>query len=109
MRNRFSLRGDRRLPSQLLRCAAAVIVLSWTSRSVAGPPTNSNQPRCCRNVIKNAIITRSELAEIKRLNGSKQLTIHTIALGYESDFLRRLAKQNRGEYVVAGVNRGKKD
>ena len=32
---------------------------------------------------------------------------HTIALGFDSDFLRRLAKQNNGEYVVAGV-RGRK-
>ena len=42
------------------------------------------------------------LDEIQRLNAGSQVTVHTIALGYQSDLLRRLSKQNRGEYVVAG-------
>ncbi|MFQ5654078.1 MAG: HEAT repeat domain-containing protein, partial [Planctomycetota bacterium] len=42
------------------------------------------------------------LDEIARLNGAAQVIIHTIALGYESSLLKRLAAQNRGEYVIAG-------
>ena len=42
------------------------------------------------------------LEEIAQLNATSQVTIHSIALGYSSDFLRRLAEANGGVYVVAG-------
>ncbi len=42
------------------------------------------------------------LEEIARLNEASQVTIHTIALGFDSGFMRQLAEQNRGSYVVAG-------
>lgn len=45
------------------------------------------------------------LEEIARLNETSQVTIHTIALGFRSEFMRALAAQNGGEYVVAGGNR----
>ncbi len=32
----------------------------------------------------------------------RQITIHTIALGFESYLLRRLAAENLGEHIVAG-------
>ena len=42
------------------------------------------------------------LEEIGRLNEQSQVTIHTIALGFTSDFMQSLAEQNRGSYIVAG-------
>jgi HEAT repeat protein/TolA-binding protein len=42
------------------------------------------------------------LEEISRLNEQSQVTIHTIALGFTSDFMESLAEQNRGSYIVAG-------
>ena len=42
------------------------------------------------------------LSEIKKMNAEYQVTIHTIAMAYESSFLRDLAEQNNGQYVVAG-------
>ncbi len=42
------------------------------------------------------------LSEIKKMNAEYQVTIHTIAMAYESNFLRDLAEQNHGQYVVAG-------
>lgn len=42
------------------------------------------------------------LEEILRLNQESQVTIHTIALGFNSPFLENLAAQNRGSYIIAG-------
>lgn len=40
--------------------------------------------------------------EIKTLNEESQVVIHTIAMGFRSELLRRLAAENRGTYVIAG-------
>lgn len=45
------------------------------------------------------------LDEIARLNSAGQVVIHTITVGYESEFMRKLAAHNRGEYIVAGKNK----
>ncbi|MGA1203290.1 MAG: hypothetical protein ACO4BJ_09950, partial [Planctomycetota bacterium] len=42
------------------------------------------------------------LREITRLNEESQVTIHTIALGFASEFMRELAERNRGNYILAG-------
>ena len=45
------------------------------------------------------------LDEVARLNSAGQVVIHTITVGYESEFMRKLAAANRGEYIVAGKNK----
>ncbi len=42
------------------------------------------------------------LEEIQRLNEESQVTIHTISVGFSSNFMEQLADQNRGSYIVAG-------
>ncbi len=42
------------------------------------------------------------LEEIARLNATSQVTIHTIAVGFDSELMRRLAEQNDGNYIVVG-------
>ena len=41
---------------------------------------------------------RRELSEIRRMNRSKQIAIHTISFG-ASPFMKALAEENAGRYV----------
>ncbi|MCA8961203.1 MAG: HEAT repeat domain-containing protein [Planctomycetes bacterium] len=47
--------------------------------------------------------TRRILEEIERLNATSQVTIHTIAIGFDSELMRRLAAENDGKSIVVGV------
>ena len=40
------------------------------------------------------------LREVRRLNASRRVAIHTISVGQESDLLRRLAEENHGTHHV---------
>lgn len=42
------------------------------------------------------------LEEVRRLNAVSQVTIHTISIGFESPFMRRLATENDGNAIVVG-------
>lgn len=44
------------------------------------------------------------LEEVKRMNAVSQVTIHTISIGYDSPFMRRLAEENDGNAIVVGSN-----
>ena len=44
--------------------------------------------------------------EIRRINARRQVTIHTIALGFRSALLERLAVDNLGDHIVAGGRPG---
>ncbi|MEM7261317.1 MAG: HEAT repeat domain-containing protein [Planctomycetota bacterium] len=43
------------------------------------------------------------LEEIERINATSQVTIHTIAVGFDSELMRRIAEQNDGNYIVVGT------
>ena len=75
---------------------AAVLLILASVRNLAFPAIRSYLRWRRRRVIET-------------INAARRVTIHTIVLGYSSSFMRRLAKQHRGEYVVAGKTKKDED